>query len=415
MSLVSTGFLNAIAVAMRLLAMLGLNKLLAIYVGPAGYAALGQFQNAITMITSFASGAINTGVTKYTAQYHDETAKQHRLWQTAGSISLACTLLVSTFIAIFHRPLAGILLQDTNLGSVFLWLAATLILFVFNAFLLAVLNGKKAVGRYVIANVSTSIITLLVTWLLSSVWGLYGALVALTINQSVVFFVTLALCMRTNWFRFSDLAGRIDPQLARQLAQYGLMALVTAVALPLSQMLIRDHLVSEFGWFYAGLWQAVTKISDMYLMLITTTLTVYYLPRLSEISEPLQLRQEISKVYRFALPAAAIGALFVYLLREWLVALLFTQDFLPMLDLLAWQLIGDVVKIGSWVLGFVMLGRAMVRAYIITEVVFNFSLVGLTYSLTPWLGLKAAVIAFLINYLLYWLCIAIILKKTGYK
>ena len=415
MSLLHTSFLNAIAVAVRMLAMLGLNKLLALYVGPAGYAAIGQFQNAITMITSFASGAINTGVTKYTAEYHSDISAQQRVWRTAGTISISCAVLASFLIAIFNQQLAVAVLKDEHQGGVFLWLAATLLLFVLNALLMAILNGKKEVPLYITANIATSIVTLLATWGLARVWGLYGALVALSINQSIVFFVTLILCLRTNWFRVNLLFGRMDRVIARKLASYALMATVTAVAIPFSQLLIRNHLVNAFGWDNAGLWQAVTRVSDMYLMLITTTLTVYYLPRLSEINDNAQLCKEIAQVYRFILPVTILGAIAVYLLRNWLITTLFTPAFAPMLDLLAWQLAGDVIKIGSWVLGFVMLARAMTKAYIATEVIFSASLVVITYALTPWFGLKAAVIAFFINYLLYWLSIAIILNKTVYR
>jgi polysaccharide transporter, PST family len=88
MGLVKTGLLNGVAVIIKMLTLLGINKILAVYVGPAGYALLGQFQNAVQMITVFASGAINTGVTKYTAEYHYDEAKQHRIWRTAGSIAV---------------------------------------------------------------------------------------------------------------------------------------------------------------------------------------------------------------------------------------------------------------------------------------------------------------------------------------
>ncbi len=415
MSLLHTSFLNAIAVAVRMLAMLGLNKLLALYVGPAGYAAIGQFQNAVTMLTSFASGAINTGVTKYTAQYHADASAQESVWRTAGTISVTCALMVSVLIALFHQQLAVAVLKDEHQSRIFLWLAATLVLFILNSLLMAILNGKKAVSLYITANIATSIVTLLATWVLARVWGLYGALVALSINQSIVFFITLTLCLRTNWFRLNMLFGRMDMEVARKLTNYALMALVTAIVVPLGQLLIRNHLVNEFGWNSAGLWQAVTKLSDMYLMLITTTLTVYYLPRLSEIDNALQLRNEIVKVYRFILPITIIGAVTVYLLREWLITMLFTPEFLPMLDLLAWQLAGDVIKIGSWVLGFVLLARAMTKSYIITELIFSASLVLITYALTPLFGLKATVIAFFINYLIYWITIAMILNKTVYR
>ncbi|PXX42528.1 O-antigen translocase [Undibacterium pigrum] len=415
MTLVRTSLLNAIAVMVRMLTMLGLNKLLAVYVGPGGYAVIGQFQNAVTMILSFASGAISTGVTKYTAEHGDDETAQHKVWASAARISLYCSLATSAVIAVFHQQLAVLLLKNAQYGSVFLWLAASLVLFVLNTLLLAILNGKKAVAAYVGANIATSIVTLLATWWLASVWGLYGALVALAVNQSFVAIITLVLCLRSKWFSLGMLFAKADRDMLRKLGAYALMAIVTATVVPLSQMLIRNQLVQDFGWQQAGYWQAVTRISDIYLMLITTTLTVYYLPRLAEIKAAAELKKEIARVYRFVLPLTALGAVMVYLLRDLMLWLVFTEEFRPMLQLLAWQLVGDFIKIGSWVLGFVMLGRALTTPYVITEIVFSLSLVALTYLLTPAFGLQGAVIAFCINYVLYWACIAWILKKYAYR
>src|SRR5690606_41741019 len=112
MTLIKTSLLNGIAVIIKMLTLLGLNKILAIYVGPSGYAALGQFQNAVQMITTLASGAINTGVTKYTAEYHEDEAKQQAVWRTAGTIALIGSLLVSVLVVVFNRPLAGWFLKD---------------------------------------------------------------------------------------------------------------------------------------------------------------------------------------------------------------------------------------------------------------------------------------------------------------
>ena len=221
----------------------------------------------------------------------------------------------------------------------------------------------------------------------------------------------LALCWRCDWFHWRYFFGSFDRIWAHKLAKYGLMAMVTAIVVPLSQMLIRERLMQEFGQAQAGMWQAVIKMSDVYLMLITTTLTVYYLPRLAEITDTSSLHKEIVKVYRFILPLTALGAGMVYLLRDQLVVLLFTQEFYAVSDLLGWQLVGDVIKIGSWVLGFVMIGRAMTRAYIITEVVFAASLVLITMALSPHFGIQAAVIGFVINYLLYWITTALIVLK----
>lgn len=411
MNLVKTSLLNGIAVAIKLVTALGLNKILAVYVGPAGYAVIGQFQNAIGMITTFASAGINTGVTKYTAEYFDDEELQHTVWRTALVIVAIGSLLAACGIALFHNSLAVLFLNNEEYGSVFLWFSGTLTLFVFNALLLAILNGKKDIRRYVMINISGSLVALVVTGVLARGWGLYGALVALAVNQSIVFIVTFAICLKTEWFRLQNLLGGFDRSIARNLGKFVLMALTSAAVGPVSQIIVRNHIATTLGWSTAGHWQAVTKISEMYLMLITSTLGIYYLPRLSEIRDNGELKQEIKKGYKLILPVAVLGALTIYLLRDRIVITLFTADFAPMKDMFAWQLSGDVIKIGSWLLSYVMLGRAMTRAFIVTEVFFAASWVGMVFLLTDKFAVKGALMAYCVNYVLYWIVMAWLFYK----
>src|SRR4051812_23710164 len=106
--------MSGIGVGARALTLLFLNKILAIYVGPAGFAVMGQFQNAVAVVLSLASGAVNNGVIKYTAEYRDDEERQRDVWRTAGSIAAICSLVLASGIAIFHRPLAHIFLKTNQ-------------------------------------------------------------------------------------------------------------------------------------------------------------------------------------------------------------------------------------------------------------------------------------------------------------
>ena len=412
MTLIKTSLLNGIAVFIKMLTLLGLNKILAIYVGPSGYAALGQFQNAVQMITTFASGAINTGVTKYTAEYYDDEERQHRVWRTAGTIALIGSLTTTVLVIAFNQSLAGWFLKDETLGSVFIWFAATLVLFVFNTLLLAILNGKKEIQRYVIANIAGSLFALAVTSVMAVQLGLYGALVALAIYQSLTFFVTLLLTYKAPWFKLRYLVGGIDKQAAKNLAKYTAMALTSAACVPLSHILIRNHLGETLGWDAAGYWEAMWRLSAAYLMLVTTTLSVYYLPKLSELQETAAIKREIIQGYKIILPVAAACSLAIYLLRDFIIRVLFTEEFAPMEGLFAWQMVGDTLKIGSWVLAYVMLGKAMMKLFIASEIVFAGSFYGLTVMFTKTMGLEGVALAHSVNYFLYWLLMAVFVLKV---
>lgn len=402
MTLIKTSLLNAIAVAIKILAMLGINKVLAIYVGPAGYAAIGQFQNAVQIITTFASGAINTGVTKYTAEYGEESEKQIKVWRTASTISIIGALVSGVLIAIFHQPIAGLVFHSQEYASVFLWFAASLVFFVLNSLLLSILNGKKEIVKYVIVNITGSFFSLVVTGLMVLKFQLYGALVGLAIHQSLNFFVIGFFLAKSEWFKLKYFFGKIDKQVALNLGKFTAMALTTAACVPVSHILIRNYLGSTLGWDAAGYWEAMWRLSGAYLMFVTTTLGVYYLPRLSELKTGQEIKHEILNGYKIILPAAAVCGLIIYLLRDFIISVLFTKDFTPMRELFAWQMLGDTLKIGSWILAYLMLGKAMTKLFIVTEIAFSASFYGLTILFVSQFGLEGTTLAHAINYALYW-------------
>jgi PST family polysaccharide transporter len=411
MTLIRTSLLNAIAVVVKMATLLGINKILAIYVGPVGYAAIGQFQNAIQMVTIFAGGAVNTGVTKYTAEYHYDENKQRLVWRTAGTIALAGSLLSGVLITLCSQLLASWLLKDVAYAGVFIWFGATLVLFTFNTLLLAILNGKKAIPTYVAANVAGSLFALIVTAILSNEYGLYGSLVALAVYQSISFFITLFLCYKSEWFKVRYLIGYIHKPTALNLGKYAAMALTSAACMPLSQVLVRNHLGDTLGWETAGYWEAMWRLSAAYLLLVTTTLSVYYLPRLAELKNASDIRVEIVQGYKIILPVAAASGLVIYLLRDFIIGVLFTPSFMPMRELFGWQMVGDTLKIGSWVVAYLMLSKAMFKSYILLEIFFAASFLILAKVMVAQYGAAGVVIAYTMNYALYWLFTVFAVRK----
>ena len=273
------------------------------------------------------------------------------------------------------------------------------------------MNGKKEILKLVLANIAGSLFALVITGILAIKLQLYGALIALSIYQSIAFIVTLILCHRADWFEFSSLLGKIDLGITKKFASFIFMALVSAICVPLSQMLIRAYLTQEFSLAYAGYWEAMIRLSTVYLLLVTTTLGVYYLPRLSELNAIDEIKKEVYLGYKFIFPLAVLGGICVFILRDWIINLLFSPSFAPMQDLFLWQMMGDALKIGSWILAYLMLSKAMTKLYICTEIIFTVSLIALTYICTQVFGFEGVSIAHLINYGLYWIVISLFIFK----
>ncbi|MEQ7919214.1 O-antigen translocase [Xanthomonas sp. WHRI 1810A] len=401
MNLIKTSLLNGVAVVVKMFTLLGLNKILAVYVGPSGFAAIGQFQNALQMITTLTGGAITNGVVKYTAEYNDDKAAQRQVWKVAGTLTIIGSLIVAALVAIYSRELAGFFLKDYNLEDIFYWFAGGVAFFSLNTLLLAILNGKKEIILYVISNVVGSLLALAFTVALTVTAGLRGALIALVLYQSVSFFITLTVCVRTSWFKIEYLFGSLNRPVIKKLSAYFLMAAVSAASVPVGQMLVRNYLGNSFGWDVAGYWEALSRLSAAYLLIVTTTLSVYYLPRLSELKTGGEVRAEILQGYKYILPVAMVAGLMTYLLRDLIVSLLFTDAFSPMRVFFAGQVVGDSLKIVSWIIAYVMLSKAMVKRFVLTEIASCILLYVLTVLFTKAWGVNAVTWAYAANYLVY--------------
>jgi polysaccharide transporter, PST family len=171
------------------------------------------------------------------------------------------------------------------------------------------------------------------------------------------------------------------------------MALTSAITVPVSHIIIRNYIGENLSWSDAGYWQGMWYISTMYLLIITTALSVYYLPRLSSISEKKYIKKEIIYGYKIVIPIAIVLSLLVYTFRYAIIEVAFTADFYQMEVLFKWQLIGDIIKIFAWILGYVLIAKAMSAVYIYTEIIFSilfvlssiyfldkFGLIGMSYS-----------------------------------
>lgn len=394
-----------------MLTLLGINKILAILVGPVGYAIVGQFQNAVQMITTFSSGAINTGVTKFTAEEAENEAFLHNLWRTASTIAISGALITAFFVVLFSESLSIYFLRNASLSIVFIWFAASLVFFVLNTLLLAILNGKKELETYVFANIAGSILALIFTLVLTYFFSLTGALIALGTYQSIAFVITLFLVSRARWFKKEIFFGKIDWDISKKLFQYTLMALTSAICVPVSHIFIRNHLVYKFSWVEAGEWEAMWRLSTAYLMFVTSTLSVYFLPRLAELKKREDVKSEIENCLKIILPCLILGSLIVYLLRYFVIKLLFSAEFLAINELFALQLVGDNFKIVGWLFGYVMIAKGMTREFIISEIIFSFSFYFLIVYLLPYYGLKATALAHVCNYIGYVLFVFIALKR----
>lgn len=386
-------------------------KIVASIIGPAGVALVGQLNNFSTIALSLATGGINSGITKYVAEYKSDASKVKQYLATAFRITVVCSLLVGLVLLLLCKQLSSLIMMTPQYWYVFAIFGITITFYGLNNMLVSVVNGYKQFNKYVKVNIVSSIFGVAFTVALVLALGLPGALISAVTFQSLMIFVSVLMLRKLEWLRKDWLVGKFKRTIASQYFRYALMTLLSAFLVPISQMLLRGYVISEISITEAGWWEGMNRISNMYLMVITSSFSVYYLPRLSEISDRIELRHEIFKCYKVIVPLLLAGFTVIYFLRFFIVKLLFTHEFMPMTQLFIWQMAGDFFKICSWLLAFLMVAKSMTKAYISTEIIFTLSYILLGYTFIRLDGIVGLCQAYLTNYVLYLVVLTFMFRK----
>ncbi len=410
--LVKVSFLNGLATIIRMLTNLVSVKVIAAIIGPAGIALLGQLNNFTTIILSFSNGGINVGITKYLAEYSDSKNKYSLFLRTGLKITAFFSILSGLILIFGAGYFSEIILLDRKYKSVFYIFGGTIILYALNALLIAILNGFKEYKRYVIANILGSIVGLVFSLILVLNFGIYGALISAVTFQSVVFVLTLYLIKNAKWLTWSSFLGRFSKKIAIKLGHYSLMALVSATVVPISQLIVRGYIKKTQSITEAGIWEGMNRISGMYLFVIITSLSVYFLPRLSELKNKLELRREIFNVYKLIIPSLLFTSIIIYSLRKFIIHFLFTSQFEGMQSFFAFQLMGDIFKMSGWVLGYILLAKAMTKEYIIMEFVGSGIFTVLSLYFIGYYGTIGATLGYALGQFSYLVILVILFRNT---
>ncbi len=403
------------ATGMSMLSGLVVNKIIAVTIGPTGIALISQFQNFISISTSAATAGIQTGVVKYMAEFRDNETEKKEILSSSLRIAILPSLIFGFSIFFLASQLSIYLLGSSDYIYVFRLFGLTITLFSLNVLLMSILNGTGEIKKLVFVKISNSIFSLIVTSLASFFYGLHGALTSLAIAQSIVLIVSVRFVITSDWYKPELFKNKLSRKYLKLLLAYALMALSSMVIAPFVKIELRNYIITNLSAIDAGFWDATVKVSSAYLNVITITLGIYYLPKLSCLKNETDLRKEILNGYKIILPVLFCLLLVVYLMRNYITVLLYSGDFLPMERLYIPQLIGDFFKISSFILSYLMVAKAKVVMYITTEISFSILYYFLSIFLIGKIGLVGIVWANAINYMVYFLIMSIIFRKYLYR
>ena len=403
---------NSMAMLIKLFLGFITSKILVFYVGAEGIALFGNFRDFMSSAQAFSTLGLYNGLVKYVSEFKTKIKQLTHMLSTIFYIWIASTFLV-IMIILLKADWFSLKLFNTNIYASELKLfALTLPLFALNYFFTGILNGYKRFKLLIILNISGHFLGAVLLITLVYFNNLKGALTALAISEASVVFITLGVLFYDRRFvkllKFKNIRFKV----LKKILPFSLMALLSALLIPLITLFVRDYITDHVSLEAAGFWEAMNRISRYYLMFVTSLLSLYILPKFAEINSNSAFKKEVFSFYKLIMPLFILGLVIIYFLRSYIVVILYNNTFQPVEDLFFWQLLGDLFKVMSLVLSFQFLAKRMFWEYVITEILSVGCLYFASMYFVNHFGVEGANMAHCVNYIFYFVLVVFVFRKT---
>ncbi len=401
--LVKVASLQLASVFTNVIAGVLVSKAMAIFIGPVGLALVGNLRNFVSAFQNIATLGFYNGVVKYVSEFKDDVLELSKTLSTAFYVGFVSTILVSFFCYFNANLINDIIFPSySRYAYVIKVFAMVLPFYALNMFSFSIMNGFSKYKILIIINIIGQILGVSIALLLIYQEKIDGALISVVIAEAIIFLITLVgIINRRSLVSYISVAN-VSLNFFKKMSPYSVMALFSAVILPLVAIAIRSHIIENVGYKDAGFWEAMTRISKYYLMFVSSLMALYILPRFSEIEDKNEFKKEVFNFYKKVMPILAIGLFIIYLLKTYVVLIIFSEEFSPVEDLFLWQLVGDFIKVLSMVIAYQFLAKKMFWHYILTEAFFLIILyITSIYFIDLYNGAQGAVIAHCVSYSMY--------------
>jgi len=371
-------------------------KILAAWLGPEGTGTLAQLSTLTAVLVPLATLGIGSGLVTMIAEARArrdaerirrvEAAGRTIAWGFGGALALAAIVL-SPWLA------TGIYRNSGYAWAVMLG-AASVPFAAVASVRISMIQGHEAVRANAILNTTIAITGIAIMIPLAYFFSVRGAIVQLVVINAI--WAWLAGRLLRPHTTPGPRAWGVDRDLWRPLLRYGTAALLVGLSSTLTLLVLRSILVGRLGLAQNGIYQVCVGVSGMVMPLILNSITATVWPEIAakprdeDAAEPMRSAVRLG----FLLTTALLSALLIGA-PIW-VPLFYSKKFVPALDLLPIQFLGDYFRCAAWMFGIWLVPREKLRPWVLFDLVYGVVLLVAFLLLVPHMGLKSVVTAYVL-------------------
>lgn len=402
--------LNAFSVLVQFVLGIFSVRIISEFLGPNGMALTGNFRSFTSLFKSISILGLKEGLIKLFLENSESKGEKNNVISSFLAFFLVLSLFLAFIILIFAEDFSVYLFHKVFFVNYLQYFAVLLPFFVLQTLLVTLFNASQEFKKIIGIQIITNIFLFLSSFYFTYSQNLNGAFFAIAIADFISFVVTLLFVRERFVFTF-----KFHLNYLKNISKFIVMALVSAIVIPVTAILVRNYIIMQSDLFSAGIWEAITRISGFYMMFFSAGLSLYYLPKLSALKTNEEFKVELKYYFKILVPVF-IGVLtLVFLSKDIIISIALTSEFKQVSELLIWQLLGDLFRVMTLAFGFQILVKTMVVKYIFVEVIYNGLFLVFSFYLFESLQLKGVLQAYFIANAMTFLVVLFMFRKLFVK
>lgn len=376
------------------------NKIVSVLLGPAGIGILGLFQSTSQTVSGFTNCGISGSAVKNISQAYEKNDLTllgeiiyifKRL--VAGTGTLATLIML-----VLCRKLSQWSFGNDDFTISFACLSISLLFTQATQAYITIIQGCRRINYYARANILGNLCSLIISIPLYYIWG-KDAIVPVLILLSVSTFLFAYLYEKKIGIKETPATKEEFKGISYDILRMGIPLAVSEIFPILASYLIRLYVsnkggVAEIGYFSAGF-----TILNGYVGMIFTAMASDYIPRLSAIvDDNKKCETTINNQIELSLLIVFPILIFLFLTGTYVVKILYTDAFMPMLGMVYWGSIGMIYKTLNWCYGCVLVPKRESKAYFVFAVLSAIIYGGASILLYSFFGVSGLGMAILLSH-----------------
>lgn len=409
----STGVFGFIQIFKIIVNVIG-SKCIAIFLGPIGIGTLGLLNSVISIITSITNFGFNIisvrEISVSQAENDKEKLSESLYLMHRWAIIIG---LFGGFVSIvFSKVLSQLTFGTNEYYYWFIILSVNFILTSVTSSKVAILQSFRMMKSIAISTVLSSVLITICTIPLYYYFKLNGILLVVIlsalINLSIYFYFTRKIKIENLKYTFSEIIYKGKP-----IIKLGFLLSINLIFGYLCTYIIKMYLKHNgISVAILGFYEVSIVVLTSYVGLIFNAMGTDFYPRLTSIQNNKNMvNQLVNDQVEVGLLVATPLLLLFYLLAPNILVWLYSDEFLPVLDILKAGIFAVIVKLVIWPLAFIILAKGENKLYFRQEILGDFLNVFSTILFFNYFGLKGIGIATVLNYSIYGLVVYFVLNK----